>query len=470
MTASEPLRRVRPAEVDVDAAGIDRFVTAASVDGIDLHSLVLVRRGGVFAEAYWRPYTADGQQLLYSLSKTFTASAIALAIGEGRFSLADAVVDLLPGRAVQGLGEGVDAIDVRHLLSMASGHDHDTIALLTGDDPVAALLAAPLQAAPGTTFAYNQGCTYLLSAIIATHTGHQLSDYLRPRLFDPLGIGEVTWRQTGGLDQGFSGLHARTRDIAALGQLYLDGGRWAGEQLLPTDWVAQASTAQIDNSTWGLEPDWQQGYGFQLWRCRHDSFRGDGAFGQFMVVVPWAELVIATTAQTWRMQELADLFWQHLLPAVDATPAAAAAPAVDATPAADVAWTRDFEVDPPPGRAIGSLPGPVSLRLEPAEFVAVGDLRFTTTDEGALLELHSPAGPPAIIRVTPQWRPQLWPDLGGSERQPEPGPAEVMVAGGWQDEDTFTVDVIVIRTPHRFRLTVLSAVGLAEIRWETVPL
>ncbi len=461
-----------PADVGVDPAGIDRFVHAATERGIDLHSLVIVRHGRVCAESYWHPYTAGGLQLFYSLSKSFTATAVGLAIGEGRFGLDDLVAELLDGRAAYGLGAGMDQVRVRHLLSMASGHDEDTItAMMASDDPVATVLAQPLAAPPGTLFTYNQGCTYLLSAILQAHSGLQLSDYLRPRLFEPLGIGDIFWRQTGGLDQGFSGLHARTRDAAALGQLHLQDGRWGDRQLLPPGWVSQATSAHVDTRERKDDPDWQQGYGFQFWRCRPDCYRGDGAFGQFLVVVPWADLVIAATSQTERMQLVLDLMWEHLLPAADppSTPAG-----TDATPTASrpasAPWSADIHVPAPIG---GQTPtaqadGTWTFTAEPAPYV---DLETVRVDVGGVtsVDVHWRTGERVSFDVEPHWRPFTWgrvnvPGRRSLLRQ------QCLVAGGWLDEDTFAADVIFIETPHRLTLTCRVSTARADVQWWTVPL
>ena len=174
----------------------------------------------------------------------------------------------------------------------------------------------PPEEEPGTVFAYSQPCTYTLAAIIQRATGMPLSEYLRPRLFDPLGIGEVGWLTwPPGREQGFSGLFARTEDIAKLGQLYLQRGRWGEGQLLGERYVEQATSRQIDTPDQD-NVDWRQGYGFQFWMARH-GYRGDGAFGQFCIILPEQDAVVATTGGTEAMQAVLDNLWQHLLPGFD---------------------------------------------------------------------------------------------------------------------------------------------------------
>jgi CubicO group peptidase (beta-lactamase class C family) len=140
-------------------------------------------------------------------------------------------------------------------------------------------------------------------------------DYLRPRLFEPLGISDLEWPASPqGITLGGWGLKIRTEDIAKFGQLYLQKGRWEKTQLIPEKWVDQATSKQISNGT-DPDRDWTQGYGFQFWRCRHGAYRGDGKDGQFCVVMPEQDAVIAITANTGDMQKQLSLVWEHLLPA-----------------------------------------------------------------------------------------------------------------------------------------------------------
>ena len=147
-------------------------------------------------------------------------------------------------------------------------------------------LAQPVPFKPGTHFLYNTSATYMLSAIVQKATGMTVLDYLGPRLFEPLGIEHPTWETSPqGMSTGGYGLSIRTEDIARFGQLYLQKGQWQGKQLVPAAWIEAATARQTSN---GSDPnsDWAQGYGYQFWRCRHGAYRGDGAFGQFCVVLP----------------------------------------------------------------------------------------------------------------------------------------------------------------------------------------
>lgn len=210
------------------------------------------------------------------------------------------------------------SIRVRDVLAMASGHTAETIDQVHAIEPVdmvRGFLLLPPEQEPGSVFAYNQPCTFTAAAIVQRASGDSLVDYLRPRLLDPLGIGEVAWqRDASGREIGYSGLHATTEAAAALGQVYVQEGRWGDRQLLSPEWVLAASRARIDTHEDG-GPDWQAGYGFQFWRSAF-GYRADGAYGQFSLIVPELELVVALTGQATQTQTLLSLAWKHLVPMV----------------------------------------------------------------------------------------------------------------------------------------------------------
>src|SRR5262249_2958918 len=177
-------------------------------------------------------------------------------------------------------------------------------------------LAQPVPFKPGTHFLYNTSATYMLSAAVQKATGQTVLDYLKPRLFEPLGIEKPTWEASPqGISAGGYGLSVRTEDIAKFGQLYLQKGKWQGKQLVPEGWVEAATARQTSNGS-NPRSDWDQGYGYQFWRCRHGAYRRDGAFGQYCVVLPDQDAVIAITAGVRDLQAVLNLVWDKLLPAL----------------------------------------------------------------------------------------------------------------------------------------------------------
>ena len=317
--SSRALPRSSPEEQGISSAAILAFVEAADKQVNAMHSLMLVRHGHVVAEGWWTPYAAESRHLLHSLSKSFTSTAVGLAIAEGKFSLDHEVLKSFPDEAPAEPSAYLKAMRVRDLLSMSTGHQTEA-AFSTNQTWVSTFLSHSVPHKPGAHFLYNTPATYMLSAIVQKTTGMTVLDYLRPRLFDPLGIEGPTWGASPqGITFGGFGLSIRTEDIARFGQLYLQKGKWGDRQLVPADWVASATARQVSNGS-NPKSDWEQGYGFQFWRCRYGIFRGDGAFGQFCVVLPDHQAVIAITAGTRDMQAVLNLIWDKLLPALQTGP------------------------------------------------------------------------------------------------------------------------------------------------------
>jgi len=313
------LPRSTPESQGVSSAKVREFVEAANQQVDTMHSFMLIRHGHVVAEGWWKPESADKPHVMHSLSKSFTSTAVGLAVAEGKLSVDDPVLKFFPEDAPEKPSDKLKAMRVRDLLTMSTGHE--TEPKFTPDTPwVKTFLAQPVPHKPGAHFLYNSPGSHMLAAIVGKVTGQTVLDYLKPRLFEPLGIENPEWGTSPqGNTLGGWGLKVRTEDIAKFGQLYLQKGQWNGKQLIPTAWVEQATSKQVSN---GSDPtkDWDQGYGFQFWRCRHGAYRGDGAFGQFCIVLPEQDAVVAITANTRDMQAELNVVWEKLLPAFQAGP------------------------------------------------------------------------------------------------------------------------------------------------------
>ncbi len=307
------LPRSTPESQGVDSAGLLAFVEA--LDRLEhVHSVMVLRHGHVIAEGWWTPYESSANHELYSLSKSFTSTAVGFAVTEGRVSVDDEVLKFFPEDAPPMPEANLKAMRVRDLLTMTTGHQDETS---SAADRISAksFLAHPVPHKPGTHFKYNTPATFLLSAIIQKQTGQTVLDYLRPRLFEPLGIETPVWNTNSqGISLGGYGLRVRTEDIARFGQFLLREGAWEGKQLLPADWIQQASARQVSNGS-NPKSDWDQGYGFQFWRSRNGAYRGDGAFGQYCVVFPEQDAVLAITSGLKDMQAVLNVVWDNLLPA-----------------------------------------------------------------------------------------------------------------------------------------------------------
>ncbi|HVZ97661.1 MAG TPA: serine hydrolase [Chitinophagaceae bacterium] len=312
-----------PEAEGVSSGGITDFLDATANSKTEFHSFMLLRHGKVIAEGWWNPYRSDLRHTLYSCSKSFTATAVGFAIAEKKLSLDDKVISFFPEDLPDTVSDWLKELTVKDALMMSDGQDPDPSFNVAGKDTnwIKGFLATPILHEPGTQFLYNSLGTYMLSAIVQKVTGQKAIDYLRPRFFDPLGIHGMDWEtDLQGINTGGWGLRLKTEDMAKFAQLFLQNGKWNGKQVLPAGWVHEASTMKImqdPNAPQSKKDssDWLQGYCYQMWRCRHNAYRGDGAYGQFMIVMPDQDAVLAITAETPDMQEEINLVWKYLLPA-----------------------------------------------------------------------------------------------------------------------------------------------------------
>ena len=296
----------------------------------ELHSIMILQHGKVLKEEHFAPDTAH---FMMSVSKTFTATAVGFAINEGLLHLDDKITDLFPDEVPEGASDTLRRVTIRHLLTMNCGHAKDpTNAVWRGKvtDWVRHFLAWPQPYEPGTCYCYNSLGTYMLSAAVQKVTGQKINDYLEPRLWKPLGIAKPHWEESPqGINCGGWGLYLRTEDMARMGLCLLQGGKFAGKQVIPAEWVREMSARQVDSAPAGLTSiqveergldkesnEWLQGYGYQMWRCRKGAFRADGAAGQYILVFPDKDAVIITTAQIDNMPEELHLIRKHIEPAL----------------------------------------------------------------------------------------------------------------------------------------------------------
>jgi len=349
---------------------------------------MVLRHGHVVLEAEWTPYRLTDRHLLYSVSKSFTSTAIGLAVDAGLLSIDDKVVSFFgPEDLPETVSDHLAAMTVRHLLTMSTGHDEDTVQRMSRDGRmVRTFLGLEVEHEPGAPFVYNSGATYLLSAILQRVSGETLLDYLQSRLFEPLGITEATWGSSQeGITFGGWGLSLSTESMAKFGQLVLQRGVWEGRQLVPAEWFEAATSRQVANDS-EINPDWHQGYGFQFWRGRHNTYRADGAFGQFILGIPDHDAVLIITSADANMQATLDVVWEHLLPALEGKDVPA------------VPRPERLELPPPSGPAPQGGDGrtytfeqnPATLRS--IRWDADGTALFTFTDDTTAVVAHSPDG------------------------------------------------------------------------------
>lgn len=447
------LPRATPESQGVDPAAILRFVEAADKEINSLHSLMIVRHGQVIAEGWWAPYDAESPHSLYSLSKSFTSTAIGIAIHEGKLNLDDPVLKFFPEDAPAEPSNNLKSMRVSDLLRMNTGQQSEP-PRTPKESWVKTFLNHPVPFKPGTHFLYNTSATYMLSAIIQKATGQTLLDYLKPRLFDPLGIEKPTWETSPqGISTGGYGLSIRTEDIARLGQLYLQKGKWQGKQLVPEAWIEAATSRQTSNGS-NPKSDWDQGYGYQFWRCRHGAYRGDGAFGQYCIVLPEQDAVIAITSGVRDMQAVLNLIWDKLLPAMKSSPVANDPETRKKLEGKLKSLSlRSPEGAPVPMNVLGKkYEFPTnelkleSLKLEAGE--KEGEVALVTKING--IEQKILCGRGTWIKGRGSW--------GMLTDQP------LAASGAWSGEDTFTAKFCFCETPYV--ITLALRFSGEEVRWE----
>ncbi len=422
-----------PEQQGIDSQAISAFLNEAKATLHYLHSFSLMRHRQVIAEGWWSPYEPTDPHIMFSVSKSFTSTAVGMAIAEGRLKVSDPVISFFPDELPPVISPNLAAMQVQHLLSMSTGHAIDTTSLIFEPGVTRgtrAFLAVPVEHKPGTHFLYNTGATYILSAIIQKLTGQTLLEYLTPRLFEPLGLENPSWEISAeGISTGGVGLGITTADLLKFGQLYLQKGVWNGKSLISQEWLKAATTKQSDNSA-EANPDWQQGYGYQFWVCRHGAYRGDGAFGQFCLVMPEQDAVLAITAGLEDMQPVLNLVWKHLLPAMTNEP-------LPENPAAHQELSRqleELEISPLKNVVNETVAAEVSgKRFTIAENDwEIGAISFDFTQPDSVITIENASGTAQLTPGNGSWK-------TGISTINKGFPRKVATSGGWTDNQTYQI-------------------------------
>jgi CubicO group peptidase (beta-lactamase class C family) len=452
------LPRSAPEARGISSASIRAFLDAAEESGLEFHSIMILRHGHVVAEGWWHPFAPELKHTLYSLSKSFTSTAIGMLVADGKISVEDNVLSFFPEYHPAEASENLAKMQVKHLLTMTTGHEKETIdALLASDGNwPKAFLAQEVTYEPGTRFLYNTGATYMLSAILQKVTGQTLFDFLSERLFQSLGIEGADWEaDPQGIHTGGYGLRVKTEDIAKFGQFYLQKGKWNSKQLLPESWVEEATRKQTDSQEG--DNDWSQGYGYQFWRCKPEPgfYRGDGAFGQYCIVIPQKDAVIAITAESPDMQASMNLVWEHILPAFEDQP-------LEADPESQQQLAQalnDLAIEPPkisPRSPIERHVSGKEFKLDPNEWAAQS-VTFTLTGDSCIFTIRDSVGNEVIKSEMNQW-------TTGNNARMTPGslfsvagrtavPTKIASSATWQSINTLILTWRYIENIHTDRLT-----------------
>lgn len=316
--------RVTPESVGISSGSIENLLDKLENGGYtEPHGLIVMRHGKICAEGWWSPYAPGVRHGLQSHTKTYAATAVGIAYTEGILRLDERIIDIFPQFAPEYPSEYLKKLTVHHVLCMGCGMEQMPRPSL---DWIRDFLAIPVKHEPGAAYMYNSTGSTLLGAVVRAKTGLGLHDYLKPRLFDKVGINADNLRwvcMPDGMEIGGGGLYATTEDNLRLMKLYADGGVWNGERILAEDYVRLATSLQNESATEEkVNPPAKDnfvGYGYQIWMCRPKGvYRADGAMGQFTIVVPDRDMIIAITENASGAtggvgpQKVLDAMWEFL--------------------------------------------------------------------------------------------------------------------------------------------------------------
>lgn len=470
--ATVSMSRSTPEAEGVSSQGLLTFLDSAAVSSHEFHSIMILRHGKVIAEGWWDPYIPELRHTLYSVSKSFTSTAVGFAVTEKLLSVDDRVVSFFPDQLPDTVSPFLADMTVRDLLTMTVGQSPEPSNDITssGSDWVPAFLNLPVVNEPGSVFLYNSMATFMLSAILEKVTGEKLINYLQPRLFGPLGIEGMDWESSPeGINAGGWGLRVKTEDMAKFGQLYLQKGSWNGKQIIPAKWIEEATTFKIDQapdipSEIKADNDWMQGYCYQFWRSRNNTYRADGAFGQYIFVMPEMDAVVAITSESPDMQDVMNMVWKYILPAMkeEVLP--------ENKEAAERLSTR-----------LASLALPVPVKTEDSPATAgIQNKRFLLEENNLKLKYltldfdgdscNLSLGNGETVRTIPfgrgEWITSRTGMMGpGILRRPG-AVSSNLVAGAytWENDTTIVLTLRYIESPHHIKMTCRFEGEIAEVR------
>lgn len=306
-------RAVFPEQVGIDSKEIEALINDYYESGIELHSLMLLRHGKVAFEGYAAPYGRDVPQTMYSVSKSVTSVAMGFAIAEGLLSLDSKVIDFFPEYRPAKRDEYLEQLTVYHLMTMTAGKQVSALADKSEKDWIRQFFRSKWAAQPGKKWAYISENTYMCSAILHRATGMGLVDYLMPRLFEPLGFTRRPEWETDsmGIEAGGWGLRLSPDELARFTLCVQQGGVFAGEQIIPADYIADATSNHVKAVSFE-DPDQSRGYGYFFWQSvMKNTVRCDGMFSQFGVAFRDFDACLVCTCSEISEKKTRDCFFRH---------------------------------------------------------------------------------------------------------------------------------------------------------------
>jgi len=294
--------------MDLRPFNLQPFIESMEKRQLKVEGIIVTQHGSELARHRWKP---ERRKSIFSVSKSFTSVAVGMAIDEGKLSLLDRVTQAFPRKGGRSeTDRRWEALTLEHLLTMTMGHPE-----FTRPRSVEEALSYELSRDPGTCFLYDNTCTFLASAMLTRATGLKVRDFLLDRLFRPLGIPDPQWPESDdGYTTGASGLMLTTSEMASFGRFLLGRGNWEGRQLVSAAWIDGATRTQVPTRPEQDTSDYDLGYGYQFWTCRHGAYRCDGKDGQFIVVFPALDAVVTINSDEENMKPILWAVWDYILP------------------------------------------------------------------------------------------------------------------------------------------------------------
>lgn len=310
---------VSPESVGIPSQAVLNFIDELEFSELCMHGFIMMKDGKVFAEGYYKPFHSDFPHRMFSISKSFTSVAVGLLQEEGKLSIDDRICDYFPDKLPDNVHPYIAATTIRDMLRMASPHKSTTYKLMECDDWVKTFFHVEPVRYPGTSFVYDTSASHVLAALVERLSGMSLLEYLKIKVLDKLGCtGEFRWlTDPMGISQGGSGLICTLRDMTKFALMCINDGVYNGEQIVPKEYIRQATARQISTSLqYSIEE--RQGYGYQFWRCRNNGFAMYGMGGQLAICLPEYNFILATIADNQGIPNgvlgIYEALWNNILP------------------------------------------------------------------------------------------------------------------------------------------------------------
>lgn len=321
-SAQQPAEQAKCFLSEDDRIAFDSvFLDINGISVNELHSLLVLKDGQLIYERYGNGHNAEELHSMWSATKTFTALAVGLAQQDGLLSVDSPVIRYLkPEQMPVAVSPQLERLTISHLLSLSSGWAPDTITerMRAGEqfDPVATCLNRRFMAEPGERWGYNNQDSYMAGIMVENVTGMPLEEYLREKIFTPLQIDTFLYdKDAMGHNMGATGLYLQASSLAKMGQLMLQKGEWEGVQLVDSTWISRMASVRSMQRGGPTESDWRCGYGYQVWMCHiPGSYRADGMWGQYCLVLPDKNAVIVMTSLCTDRDAQLGSVWRHIYP------------------------------------------------------------------------------------------------------------------------------------------------------------